>query len=230
MLGRATLVIGATAVSLLLALGIVAGVGYVRIRQTAGPSRGASAAPSTAPHALPTLPEADNRPRLAPSRPGDVIPAAPTEARAVTTAAPPLPAPPPATPILLSAAAAELHGTDLRLEGDAEVNIGSWRNSADFLRWWVNPPAAGRYRVELTYACDAPGGGVYLLGAGEPTASSIIGPTDPTGGWRAYRTILPGTLTLPAGRTPITLRPAEPLRDGKALMNLRSIKLIPVEE
>src|SRR5207249_4513323 len=55
--------------------------------------------------------------------------------------------------LTLKAVDAEIHGNTAQYEqGGGKDNIGFWINSADFVSWKIESPA-GKYEVEVTYAC-----------------------------------------------------------------------------
>jgi len=136
----------------------------------------------------------------------------------------PIPANPDGS-ILLPAAGAALRGEAVQLEGPADAqNVGYWTNRADYVEWYVEPPAPTRYAVELTLAC-APGcGGEFVVAFGK---TELRGESRPTGAWQTYTTLKLGEVALPKGKTSVQVRPAGEFRG--ALMNLRSVRLVPVK-
>jgi putative membrane-bound dehydrogenase-like protein len=125
--------------------------------------------------------------------------------------------------LVLSAAAAAISGNDITFESEFQ-NIGYWHGEGDRVDWTCELASAAEYDVWLDYACnDDSQRNRYLLEAGgEPLRGVVIG----TGGWDQYRRRKIGTLRLPAGSRPITLRPDGPLM-RPALMDLRAVVLEP---
>lgn len=126
--------------------------------------------------------------------------------------------------LTLRASDATVEGTTARYEGGADhQNIGYWTDAADTVRWDARAPA-GRYRVEITYACDpATPGATYRVRIGDQT---VEGHVEPTGSWTTWRTAALGEVELTGG--PVTCI-VEPLsKPGFAVMNLRAVRLSPV--
>ncbi len=125
--------------------------------------------------------------------------------------------------MVLPAFGAKLAGDTIQLEGDGEeANVGYWTKASDTVEWHVQPKKAGRFRVELEFACDRNAGGEFTIAFG---AEQVRGKIEPTGGWKAYRKIDLGVVNLPAAKTKVVVRPGT---FTFALMNLRAIRLIPV--
>jgi hypothetical protein len=126
--------------------------------------------------------------------------------------------------LVLLATDCELFGEAITFESDFQ-NIGLWHGEQDHVAWSVQVAKAGPYDVLLDYAChDDSAGNICVLEAGE---AALHGRVKGTGGWDKYRQWKLGTLTLKAGPQRLSLRP-----DGKptrALMDLRSIRLVPVK-
>lgn len=122
-------------------------------------------------------------------------------------------------PIVLAAGEAARKGSNLQLKGDY---LGNWKTPKDWAEWTIEVPRGGAYRAELTYACAKDAGGECSVAAG---ASQVKLAVVPTGDWKTYRTVSLGTLTLPGGRLPLSVK-AESVKGG-GLMNLRALTLIP---
>ncbi|MDE2506937.1 MAG: alpha-L-fucosidase [Planctomycetota bacterium] len=148
--------------------------------------------------------------------------------------------------ITLSAEDATLHGGKIQLEDKGgKPSVGFWTDPQDYLSWLVevpNPPSTAAfkqtnhaYRVEYEYACpdDSDGASVELR---FPDPAPIPKPTvfevTPTGGWGNFKTKAasqPQVLTLGfLVQRVVKLRAVS--MPKYAVMNLRSIKLIPVED
>jgi alpha-L-fucosidase len=103
-------------------------------------------------------------------------------------------------------------------------HIARWSTPEDRAVWHFQVPAAGRYRVRLTYAAQ-PG---WQDGQIEVVVGSQVLRTNvqPTGDWYAYRSFEIGEVTFAkGGNFTTTLRPARPL--AHSLAWLQSIELIP---
>lgn len=84
---------------------------------------------------------------------------------------------------------------------------------------WEIRAAAGRYRVEIEYACDdASAGSEFEIGG-------LTGNVDGSGGWHAFKIVELGEIELAEGRQRLTLTPTK--KPGQAVMNLRSVALVP---
>lgn len=121
--------------------------------------------------------------------------------------------------LLLQGGQATVHGKKIRQEDNS---IGYWDGSDCYVTWVAEAPRAGRYAVALTLSVGENCGGSYIVQGGE---SWITARSRSTGGWSTNRTVALGTLTLPKGRTTITVRP-----NGKLtapLMVLRALRLTP---
>ncbi|MCC6727717.1 MAG: alpha-L-fucosidase [Chthonomonadales bacterium] len=127
---------------------------------------------------------------------------------------------------VLGAADAEIHGTTAQYEQGAQRdNIGFWTVPGDYVTWVCRAPAAGRYRVEVTYACPPENAGSrYSVGVEQ--GGSVQGEVKATGDWGAFRAEPLGELDLPAGAQILAVRVREMPRG--AVMNLRSVRLVPV--
>ena len=126
----------------------------------------------------------------------------------------------------LPAREAATHGGTARYESDKDC-IGFWTNAKDWVSWDFQAPAAGKFTVEITYACEA--------GSGDSTYTVAIGPRQlegkvkDTGSWTKFATEKLGPLSLEApGKATLTLKPKT--KPNLAVMNLRSIKLVPEKD
>jgi len=127
--------------------------------------------------------------------------------------------------LALLATVAEIFGDEIAFETDSPFrNIGYWHGAADHVGWQVQVPTAGSFDVYLDYSCanESAGDGFRMEGA-EPT---LRGQANGTGGWGEYRVLRLGTVTLPAGRSYLTLRQDGP-KKKVALLDLRGVHLVP---
>ncbi|MDB5302392.1 MAG: hypothetical protein JWO87_4055, partial [Phycisphaerales bacterium] len=114
--------------------------------------------------------------------------------------------------------AARLDGAPICLSNGA---IAYWNTSGASAQWQLDPPASGKYRVELTYSC-ADRGRPLLLRSGDARLSSS---TRPTGSWERYITADLGVIALSPPSTTLTIQSTNE-GDG-ALMNLQLLRLLP---
>jgi len=77
--------------------------------------------------------------------------------------------------------------------------------------------------VEIVAACPSWAGGDFSLHVGDQT---LTGKTPDTGGWRNYRTVAVGTVTISETKTTLSIKPATTWR-GR-MMNVRAVRLVPV--
>jgi hypothetical protein len=136
-----------------------------------------------------------------------------------------------AEPVFLPATLAALHGSEIRLEpvdGDEnERAVGFWRDPEEHVEWLVHLDRAARYHVILAYACAPGHGGDFTLTA---SGQSLGGRVKGEGTWDDRRSLHLGTVALAAGDTPLLLKPARPMPDGRALMRCRGLLLLPAGE
>jgi putative membrane-bound dehydrogenase-like protein len=120
----------------------------------------------------------------------------------------------------LSAKNAEIYGTSLVFEPQF-ANLGWWTKEDDHAVWTIDVPKAGKYVVQLDYACaDNAAGDTFVLTLGE---QSLVGKVVGTGKWEEYRQEKIGELSIPAGQRRVVFRSEGPIR--AALIDLRAIRL-----
>ena len=148
------------------------------------------------------------------------------------------------------------HGQRIRLEAaDGQAQIGQWTNQNDYLTWEFESTRPGKYAVRLTCAADkASEGGRYQVVTGS-MATAATSPADAdmlhsmtpqivnniaakgsvcegkvsaTGGEKVFAQQEAGTITLPAGKCVLVIRPIEIPKD-QVLMNLRQVTLKPLD-
>ena len=128
--------------------------------------------------------------------------------------------------ITLHARDAETHGDRIRYEsGNGKDNIGFWTNPDDWVSWVCRVYAAGKFTVEVRYACTALGGSQYSVEVGGTTLDAQ---TEATGGWTNFESHSLGTVTLSADRHILTVKAKE--LKGEGVMNLQSVLLKPLSE
>jgi alpha-L-fucosidase len=127
--------------------------------------------------------------------------------------------------ILLPASEAEIHGDSPQYEqGGGKDQIGYWGNPADFVSWNIEVSKAGKYIVQVTYSCAAPGSAFTL----ETSAKKLDGVSKSTGSWSAYTTATLGEMALFAGKQTINFKPnTEPTWKS---IGLKSIQLEPTDK
>ena len=131
---------------------------------------------------------------------------------------------PPAGAIVLRAGSAEIKGDVLRTAGHGDGrHVAHWRNPGASVEWSVEVPREGTYAAELVYACEKGQGGDYVLSVGDHT---FTGHSDATGDWETYKTVRLGEVALSARTVRVRVRAAK-LENGRALMNLKSVRLVP---
>jgi len=126
--------------------------------------------------------------------------------------------------IVLPASAASIYGTRIVWE-KKYGNLGYWSETSDYAVWEFEVPKAGRYTVQVDYACPGDmAGHRLLLRCGERELEFEV---KTTGSWDSYKTRPSGAITLPAGRHRMTAQPGKGLE--RYLMDLRSVRLIPAK-
>src|SRR5262249_37023042 len=128
--------------------------------------------------------------------------------------------------LVLSAKNAEIYGNSIRFE-EQYANLGYWNGDDDHASWTADVPKGGSYAVWLDWACPKESAGkAYVLKAG---GNQLFGKVAATGDWDTYKQVQIGTIVLPAGQHRFTVRAAGKLY-GNPMLDLRSIKLVPVKE
>lgn len=125
----------------------------------------------------------------------------------------------------LKAVDADLQGGNAQYESDKRA-IGYWTSKDDRASWLIEVPAAGDYRVVVEQASDPSNGSEaeYSILANR---SWIAGKVVPTKDWSDFKAVELGKIHLPGARFKLEIVPQ---KLGKvALMNLRAIRLIPVQ-
>ncbi len=128
--------------------------------------------------------------------------------------------------ILLPAHAAVVHGERLRYEPSPVKNtLGFWTQAEDWVHWDFVLPRAGRYRLEALQGCGPGSGGAEVeIAVGDQRLTMTVADT---GGFQNFVRRELGELRLPAGPQRLTVRPRT--KPGAAVMDLREVRLVPVE-
>jgi alpha-L-fucosidase len=130
--------------------------------------------------------------------------------------------------VTLQAVDADIHGDTAQYEsGNGKDNIGYWTNAQDYVTWDFEVVAPGRFNVEITFACEQGiGGSEYSINIAEQQLSETV---RETGSWTNFVSEKLGTIKIDkAGTNTLTVRPKNMPRG--AVMNLKSITLVPIKE
>ena len=124
----------------------------------------------------------------------------------------------------LAVADAEIVGTDAKLDGEKEQNVGYWTNASDYVEWRANVAKPGDFDVLVNCACEPQSAGSeYKVVVGD---KSLSGTVRATANWNDYHVVKLGTIHLDQpGTITVTVKPVK--KPGPAVMNLRSITLKP---
>ena len=124
----------------------------------------------------------------------------------------------------LPASAAEIYGPNLLFE-QKYGNLGWWNSPADYAVWTIDVPKSGHWTVEFDYACDnSTAGNVIKLSTGTRLLTARV---PGTGTWDDYKTWSAGKIDLGRGRRQLIV--TSPEKPSSALIDLRSIRLVPSE-
>jgi len=130
--------------------------------------------------------------------------------------------------VILKASNATVHGDTARYEsGGGKDNIGFWTDPQDYVTWDFKVTTTGRFNVEITFACSpGSGGSEYSVSVAE---QELIGTVRETGSWTEFVSEKLGTVKISkAGVYTLTVKPKTMPRG--AVMNLKSITLVPIKE
>ncbi len=121
----------------------------------------------------------------------------------------------------LKAVDATVNGNTAKLE---ESHIGLWTVASDFVAWKAMVTKPGTYAVSLEYAClPTSENSEFEIAIG---TAKIAGKIAATGGWRDFKTVNLGEITLDQpGIVEATVKATK--KPGLAVMNLRSVRLTP---
>jgi alpha-L-fucosidase len=126
--------------------------------------------------------------------------------------------------IVLPAADARLHGSDIQYESGAQRdNLGFWTNPDDWADWEVNVTRPGKFDVTAEIA--ALDKASIELTAGN---NKTVGVAAATGDYGRFRVARLGTIEIPsAGKVTFAVHP---VKDGWHPINLKAIRLKPAAE
>jgi len=130
--------------------------------------------------------------------------------------------------ITFQAEDARVHGTSARYEsGGGKDNIGYWSNPSDYVTWPFEVTKPGTFNVEVTFACtQGAAGSEYTISVAE---QELAGKVTDTGSWTNFATEKLGTLKITkAGTYTLSLKPKT--MPGSAVMNLKSVMLVPIKK
>jgi len=130
--------------------------------------------------------------------------------------------------VILKASDATVHGSTARYEsGGGKDNIGYWTNPQDYVTWEFKVNKPGSFTVEMTFACSpGNGGSEYSVSVAEQELNGTI---RETGSWTDFVSEKLGTVKISkAGVYTLTVKPKTMPRG--AVMNLKSITLVPIKE
>jgi len=130
--------------------------------------------------------------------------------------------------ITFQAVDARIHGTSAKYEsGGGKDNIGYWTNPNDYVTWAFEVTTPGTFNVEVSLACaNGVGGSEYVLAVAE---QELAGTVKDTGGWTNFATEKLGTLKInKAGTYTLSVKPKT--MPGSAVMNLKSVRLVPTKK
>jgi len=124
--------------------------------------------------------------------------------------------------VILPASAAEIYGPSLVYEAKYG-NLGFWCSTEDYARWSFEVPSGGDWTVEVEFACDdSTAGSLIRFSTGNRLLTARV---PGTGTWENYTTWKAGTIDLHRGKGQLIV--TAPERPGTALIDIRSIRLIP---
>jgi len=130
----------------------------------------------------------------------------------------------------LGAGAADVGDGGAQVEGSSDdPDIGYWTDINDTATWSLKAPAgqSGQYTAYLVYSCDPGSGGSTFSVQVDGVDSGITGTIVKTTGWGDYQTTtLAGSLSLTPGTHTIRIKALT--KPGEAVMNLRTLALVPV--
>jgi len=130
--------------------------------------------------------------------------------------------------VTLKASAATVHGDNAKYEsGGGKDNIGFWTNAQDYVTWDFKIKTPGSFNVEVTFACErGAGGSEYIVSVAD---LELTGTVRDTGSWTNFVSEKLGIVKIgKAGTYTLAVKPKT--MPGGAVMNLKSIVLVPVKE
>jgi len=130
--------------------------------------------------------------------------------------------------VILKSLNATVHGDTARYEsGGGKDNIGFWTDPQDYVTWDFKVTTPGSFNVEITFACTPDSGGSeYSVSVAEQELSGTV---RETGSWTDFVSEKLGTVKIgKAGVYTLAVKPKTMPRG--AVMNLKSITLVPIKE
>jgi len=130
--------------------------------------------------------------------------------------------------VILKSSNATVHGDTARYEsGGGKDNIGFWTDPQDYVTWDFKVTTTGSFNVEITFACERGNDGSdYTVIIAEQELSGTV---RETGSWTEFVSEKIGTVKIgKAGVYTLTVKPKTMPRG--AVMNLKSITLVPIKE
>ena len=107
---------------------------------------------------------------------------------------------------------------------DSKKAIGFWTETTDTVTWKFNASKAGTFKLTAELACQDDSAGSLVSAYFENQERQLL--VKGTGGWDKFLTVDMGTITITkTGDTKITVKAR--MKPGYAVMNLRSLHLIP---
>ncbi|MBN1420623.1 MAG: alpha-L-fucosidase [Planctomycetes bacterium] len=130
--------------------------------------------------------------------------------------------------VTLAALDATVHGGTARYEsGNGKDNIGYWTDVKDSVSWDFQLKAPGAFAVEITYACEkGSAGSEFEVSVGGQKMKAKVRETQT---WSTFTAETIGTVKIAdAGSQTLSVVPLS--KPGLAVMNLKSVRLLPAEQ
>ena len=128
--------------------------------------------------------------------------------------------------VLLEAVRADIQGKTAKIETrDKTSYVAWWVNPDDTVTWEFYVARPGTYAVDVTGARKSSGSHGYEVSVGN---QKLEGKARSTDSWTKFRTDRIGALAL-GGTGPFTLTVRSKAQRGAALMNLKSVALVPIK-
>lgn len=124
--------------------------------------------------------------------------------------------------VALTVDQAVLQKIGTRTLNEGKVATSDWNNSDSTLEWEFYLPAAGQYRVELTWTAGPPGGPVTIT---LNERSIVKQELDHTGNWDNFRSETLTTLTVPGGKSRMVLTAPKAAENKK--FDILCVRLLP---
>ena len=130
--------------------------------------------------------------------------------------------------VVLNARDAVVHGRTVRYEPEPHKDtIGYWTDPKDRVGWHFEVNRAGKYRVQILQGCGKGSGGSTVDFAVDDQVLKTV--VEDTGGFQNFVARDIGVVNLKrTGRFQLTVTPK--LKPGLAVMDLRQVTLVPVNE